>query len=111
MSSRHFRLSHLCGFGFFCGTLKVQGEEALQNLFIAQISGPAVCGGDGGVELLVREVQPGGALVVEVGERALFQLGGAIGVARFKARVTHVADAGFRVHGFQVNIARPRTGV
>jgi hypothetical protein len=26
MSPRHFRLGHLCGFGFFFGTLKVQGE-------------------------------------------------------------------------------------
>ena len=67
--------------------LKVQGEEPLQELLIAQISGPAVGGGDGGIEFLVRQVKPGGALVVEIRERALFQLGGAIGVAWFKARI------------------------
>ena len=77
-------LGHLCGFGFSFGTRKVQGEEPLQNLFIAQISGPAV---GGGIEFLVRQVKPGGALVVEIRERALFQLGGAIGVAWFKARI------------------------
>ena len=87
MSSCHFRLGRLCGLGLFFGTLKVQGEEPFQDLFIAQIGGPAVGGGDGGVEFLVREVKPGGALVVEVRERALFQLGGAIGVAWFKARI------------------------
>jgi hypothetical protein len=67
--------------------LKVQGEEPLQELLIAQISGPAVGGGDGGVELLVREGKPCGALIVKVRERALLKLGGAIGVARFKARI------------------------
>jgi hypothetical protein len=32
-------------------------------------------------------VKPGGTLVVKIRERALFELGGAIGVARFKARI------------------------
>ena len=96
---RRHRLSRLCGFGFLFGTLEVQGEEPLQKLFVAQISGPAVGGGDGGVEFLVGEVQPGGAFVVEVRERALFQLGGSIGIARLKARIAHRADAGYRVHG------------
>jgi len=58
----------------------------------------------------VREVQPGGALVIEVRKGALFQLGGANGVARLKARIAHGAAAGFRVHGFQVNVARPQAG-
>jgi hypothetical protein len=74
--------------GFFFGTLKVQGEEPLQKLFVAQIGRPAVGGGDGGVEFLVGEVKPGGALVVEVREGARFQLGGAIGVTGFEAGLT-----------------------
>ena len=62
----NFHLAYLSGFGFFRCALKVQGEEPLQNLFIAQIIGPAVCGGDGGVEFLVREVQPGGLPIAAV---------------------------------------------
>ena len=69
------------------GSGQAMSPLPLQNLFIAQISGPAIGGGDGGVEFLVYQVKPGGALVVKVRERALLKLGGAIGVARFKARI------------------------
>ncbi|MEX2140811.1 MAG: hypothetical protein WD894_16225 [Pirellulales bacterium] len=51
--------------------LKVQRQEACQDFIVHQVNRPTVGGGDGGVELAVGEVEPGGAGVVEVGERAL----------------------------------------
>ena len=68
ISPRQFCLGHPYGLGFLFGAVKVQGEEPFQELFIVQIGGPAVGGGDGGVEFLVGEVEPGGALVVRVCE-------------------------------------------
>ena len=66
-----FQLRYPCCCWFFCCTRKVQGEQPLQILFIAQISGPAVGGGDGGVQFLVGQVQPGGVLVVEIREGSM----------------------------------------
>jgi hypothetical protein len=53
----------------------------------------------------VGQIEPGGALVVEVRQRALFQLGRAFGVARFKARIADSADP---VSVRAVNVAPPR---
>jgi hypothetical protein len=47
--------------------LLVEFEQPLQDGVVAEIGGPAVGGGDGGVEVAVGVVEPGGALVVEVG--------------------------------------------
>ena len=50
----------------------------MQDVFVGQVRGvifPAVGGGDGFVQGLVRHVQPGGAGVVEVGQGALFEVG------------------------------------
>ena len=80
------------GFGFIGGAFQVEGEKFSEDLFVAEIGGPAVGGGNGGVEFLVRKVKPGGALVVEVRERALLELRGAVGVARFKAGIADKTD-------------------
>jgi hypothetical protein len=53
---------------------------------------PTVSGGDGGIQFLVREVQPRGTLVVKIRARAFLQIGGALGVARFQARIADEAD-------------------
>ena len=62
-------------------------------------------GGNGGVQFLVRHVQPCRALVVKIHERAFFEFGGAFGVTQFKVRITHLADAGFGVNRLGVEIA------
>ena len=105
-----FSRLHLRGLGFLCGAGEVQFEQAGKDFIFAHVSGPAVGGGDGGIERLMREGEPCGAFVVEVREGAIFEVRGAIGVARFKARIAHGADTGFLVHGFCVNVARPRAG-
>src|SRR6266516_2719491 len=92
LGAKAARLFHRRGFRFFGGAFKVQGEKLFENLFVAQLAGPAVGGGHGRVEFLVREIKPRGTLVVELRERALFELGGAIGVARFKPRIAHQSD-------------------
>jgi hypothetical protein len=56
-------------FGFV--SLQIQRQQFLQNLFIRQVVLPAVGGEDGIVESFVCQFQPGGTLVVEVGEGAL----------------------------------------
>ena len=61
----------------------------------------------GGVELPVGEVEPGGALVVEIGQRAFGQLGGALGILRRQPRIFYRADA-FGI-GF-IDVPRPRAG-
>jgi len=70
--------------------------------------GPAVGGEDGGVEFLMGEVEPGGALVVEVGEGPLFEFPGAVGVFGDETRVADGADFGVRVLAF---LAVRREGV
>jgi len=66
---------------------KVEGEETFEDVIVGELVGPAVGVEDGVVELLVGEVEPGGALVVQVGERALLEYGiaGAIGIEGFQA--------------------------
>ena len=94
--------------GFGSCAPEVQREKAFEDLFVAQVGGPAVSGGDGGIQFPVRVVEPRGALVVEPGERALFQLGGGLRVARFEARVANGADAGLRLDRRGVDETRPR---
>src|SRR3989442_847012 len=109
LGARTARLFHRRGFRFFGGAFKVQGEKLFEDLFVTQVGGPAVGGGNGGVEFLVREVEPRGALVVKVRERALSELGGALGVARIKARITHQTDLRFCICDFRsVYVAVPR---
>ena len=52
---------------------QVQGQQALQDFGVAEAGGPAVGRSYGGVQGSVGVGQPGGALVVEVGQRPLFQ--------------------------------------
>ena len=69
-----FWLLDLGGLGFRGSAFEVQGKQVLQDLFVCKIGGPAVGGGHGGIQFLMGEVQPGGALVVEVREGALPQV-------------------------------------
>jgi hypothetical protein len=64
----------------------VQGEQALADLLVGEVDGPAIGSGHGFVELLVREIEPGRPLVVEVGQRALLQFHRAFGVPRHETR-------------------------
>ena len=57
------------------GALLIERQQSLQDLLVRQIARPAVGVEHGVVELLVRQVEPGGALVVEVGERPLLECG------------------------------------
>ena len=83
----HFRGSRFLGSAF-----KVQGKQPLQNLIVREINRPVVGSGNGGIEFLVGEVQPSGALVVELCECAILEFRGAISITRFKARKAHSAD-------------------
>jgi hypothetical protein len=58
------------------GSGLVEREQALEDLLVGEVGGPAI-GGDRRVQLPVDVVEPGRALVVEVGERSLLQLLGA----------------------------------
>ena len=59
----------------------VQREQPFEDFVVGHVFGPAVRGEDGGVQRLVRETEPGGSLVVQIGERAPGQLaGGVVGV-------------------------------
>jgi hypothetical protein len=73
--------------------LKIERQESGQEFVVGKFAGPAVGGEDGGVELLVREVEPGRALVVEIRERALLELLRALGVFGHEPRITHRADS------------------
>ena len=53
----------------------VEGEETGEYLLGGEVGGPAVGGEDGFVEGAVGVGEPGGTLVVEVGEGAFFQVG------------------------------------
>jgi len=50
--------------------LPVQRQQPRQHLLVRQVGRPAVGGEDGGVELAVGQVEPGGPLVVEAREGA-----------------------------------------
>ena len=82
----------LLGFGFFGGAFEVEGEQTLENLSVAQVCRPTVGGGHGGIEFLVGQIQPGRALVVEVGQRPLLQLRRAVRVACLEARIANEAN-------------------
>ena len=58
--------------------LQVERQQAAQDFFVGHRRGvirPVIGGGYGGIERLVRMVEPGGTGVVEIGQRALFQVG------------------------------------
>ena len=73
--------------------LQIQRQQPPQDFLSRQIRRPAVGGGDGGVEFLVGQGEPGGAFVVEVGQGAFFQVLGAGGVFGDQTRVADGADA------------------
>lgn len=92
---RSTRLSANCETSLSLRAFQIQREQFFKNLFVGQIGGPTVGGGDGFVELAVGEIEPGGAFVVEVGERALRQLCCAFRVRGHKSRIADGADAVF----------------
>jgi hypothetical protein len=51
-------------------SLPVQCQEAGEDIVVGEVGGPAVGGGHGGVEGGMGVGQPGGTLVVEIGEGA-----------------------------------------
>lgn len=55
--------------------LQVERQQAGDDLFVTEIVRPAVGGEDGLVQRPVGQVEPGRALVVQVGQGALFELG------------------------------------
>lgn len=72
---------------------QIQLQQPPQNLLIAQIRRPAVGGGYRGVQAAVDVVEPGRALVVEIRERPLRELLGALFVFGDEPRVAHGGDA------------------
>ena len=51
--------------------LQIQFQQFFQDLFIGQVMRPAVGVVDSGIQFLVRQVEPGGTRIVEVGELRL----------------------------------------
>ena len=76
-----------------CGAFEVEGEECGEEVVVGDGGVPAVGGEDGGVEFFVGQVEPGGTFVVEVRERALFEVDRALFVFGDDARVADGGDA------------------
>jgi len=72
---------------------QIECQQFGQEFIIAEPQRPAVGGEDGGVEFLVGEVEPSGALVVEVGEVPLFEFLGALVVFGNEAGIADSADS------------------
>ena len=62
--------------GRFSGAAEIEFEECGEEFVVGHGRRPAVGGEDGVVELAVDVVEPGGALVVEIGEGAFFEFFG-----------------------------------
>ncbi len=54
---------------------QIQRQQPRQDLFVAQVVRPAVGGADRGIQRAMGGSQPGRPCVIEVGQRALLQLG------------------------------------
>lgn len=87
-----------------CGALLIQGEEAGENFIVRKRRFPTVGSKDCFIEFAMREVEPGWAFVVEVGERALCELFGG-GVVFWNQ--TRVADGTNAALIRFTDIARP----
>jgi hypothetical protein len=74
------------------GSFPIQSKKFFEDLLAGQAGGPGVALGDGFVEFLVGEGEPGGALVVEVGEGPLLEEEGAGIVFGNEARVADGGD-------------------
>ena len=88
-------------FGF--AALEVEGEEALEDFGVGEVGGPAVGGGDGGVQVGMDVGEPGGALVVEVGQGAFLEIIGvegrvAVGVDGVEPALAELVEAGGHPH-------------
>src|SRR5919198_2576555 len=66
-----------CSIGSGGFALQVKRQEPLEDFLVCDVARPAVGVQHRLVKLLVGELEPGGALVVEVGEGALLEFGGA----------------------------------
>jgi hypothetical protein len=74
-------------------TREVEFQQGCEELVVGHFGGPAVGGEDGFVQPAVGEVEPGGPFVVEIGERAPFEMFRAVLVAGDGARIADGADA------------------
>ena len=73
------------------GALVVELEEPGEDFFTGERVGPAVGGEDSAVKGFVGVGEPGGTLIIEVGEGAVFQLGG-IDVGRVEPDVAQADE-------------------
>ncbi len=75
------RMSHPSWCDLLCGgALVVQGEEPFENFCVSEGRGPAIGSGYGFVQGVVDVAEPGGALVVKIGEGTGLEFG--LGSAR-----------------------------
>jgi hypothetical protein len=58
-----------------CRALQIERQESFEDLFVGQAGGPGVGVADSRIQLLVRQVGPGGTEVVEGCEGAFLALG------------------------------------
>ena|ERR1017187_7556954 len=78
---------------FLRRSVQIQGQQLRQDVLVAHPRVPAVGGEDGGVELLMGQVEPGRPLVVEVRQRAFLEIGGGLVIAGDETRIADGADA------------------
>ena len=64
------------------GTFEIEGQEARERNLLGNVGRPGIGSGDRHVEVAMRVIEPGGPLVVEIGQSALFQDRGALRVFR-----------------------------
>jgi hypothetical protein len=69
------------------GNAPTTGLTPARDGVVGEVGGPAVGGGNGGVELGVAVREPDVAGVVELGECAVLEVDGAVGVARHDAQI------------------------
>jgi hypothetical protein len=50
------------------GSLQIEGEQALKDLFAGEVVGPTVGVQDGVLKIVVGKVEPGRAVILQVGE-------------------------------------------
>jgi hypothetical protein len=55
------------------GAVEIEGEETRQRVFLGNVGRPAIGGGNRGVEVAMRVVEPSRTLVVELGQGAFLQ--------------------------------------
>ena len=74
-------------------SFQIQLEQPREDFVVGKIGGPAIGGGDGGIEFAVDQGEPRRPFVVEVRQRSLGQLLGTLFVLWDKSRVADRPDA------------------